>query len=65
MDWIETWFGFSPDNGDGTAEWLIVAAALLIGVVVATWVLTRRRANALRLLDLIGLTRTSRRGPEA
>jgi hypothetical protein len=26
MDWIERWFGFSPDDGDGTVEWLIVLA---------------------------------------
>jgi len=24
MDWIERWFGLSPDNGDGSLELLLV-----------------------------------------
>ena len=61
MDWIERLFGFSPDDGDGTVEWLIVVAVLLIGVAVAIWVFARQRDRALRILDFIGLIRSSRR----
>jgi hypothetical protein len=35
MDFIERWFGFSPDGGDGSTELLyIVAAAVLLGLFV-------------------------------
>jgi hypothetical protein len=35
MDWIEQLFGFSPDDGDGTAEVMIVfAACVIIGIVI-------------------------------
>jgi hypothetical protein len=46
MDWIETWFGISPDGGDGSAEWLIVlvGVAVFIAVVPAF----RRRVWSLR-----------------
>jgi hypothetical protein len=32
MDWIEQWFGFAPDGGDGTLELVImlVAAAVIV-----------------------------------
>jgi hypothetical protein len=36
MDWIERWFGLSPDNGDGSVEALIlfgIAAVVVVGVV--------------------------------
>jgi len=41
MDWIERWFGLSPDDGDGTLEWFIVILVLLMGVAVMTWFLAR------------------------
>jgi hypothetical protein len=61
VDWIERWFGFSPDDGDGTAEWLIVMAVMLVAVAVASWIIARRRETALRFLALIGLRRSPRR----
>ena len=30
MDFIERWFGLSPDGGDGTTEALYIAAALVV-----------------------------------
>jgi hypothetical protein len=34
MNFIETYFGFSPDNGDGSLEiWIIVAQAIVIGAI--------------------------------
>ena len=43
MDFIERWFGVSPDGGDGSTElmWLLALAAV-IGVLVARAVLKRR-----------------------
>jgi hypothetical protein len=35
-DWIEAVFRVSPDNGDGSLEWAIVAALFLVTVVSAT-----------------------------
>jgi hypothetical protein len=58
MDWIERWFGFSPDDGDGTVEWLIVMAVVLISVAVASSVVARRRETAFRLPKFIGLKRS-------
>ena len=40
-DWIEGVFGVDPDHGNGSAEWIAVAALLAIGVVAGT--LARRR----------------------
>ncbi len=39
-DWIEGLFGFDPDGGNGSVEWLIVAVLAAATVVVA--VLARR-----------------------
>ena len=39
MDFIERWFGISPDGGDGTLEVLWIAAA----VVAVLAVIFRRR----------------------
>jgi len=35
MDFIERFFGLSPDNGDGSTEilWLVVLAIVIAGVV--------------------------------
>ena len=32
-DWIEAVFGVDPDQGNGSAEWLVVIALLIISVV--------------------------------
>jgi len=50
MDWIEQWFGIAPDNGDGTLELVIMAAALGIVAVVTIWKVARWRAAALRFV---------------
>ena len=33
-DWIEAVFGVEPDQGNGSAEWLVVAGLLIITVVL-------------------------------
>jgi hypothetical protein len=48
MDWIETLFGFAPDNGDGTFELMITALALTVVAVAVVWKVPRARAVALR-----------------
>lgn len=51
MDWIERLFGFSPDGGDGTIEFAIVAVATLCAAAAvashprarqAIWAFARR-----------------------
>ena len=34
MDWIEQWFGLSPDNGDGSLEVFIVVCGVTIAVMI-------------------------------
>ena len=46
MDWIETWFGVSPDGGNGVTEWLFVLAG--VAVVVAIVPPFRRAARPCR-----------------
>ena len=58
MDWIERWFGVSPDNGDGTFELSIVIAAVLIGAIVLTW--ARWRGRSSRMRGLSGSARSPR-----
>jgi hypothetical protein len=48
-DWIEAISGWDPDHGDGTVEWAIVMALLLITIVMI--VMARRTWNRLRLAD--------------
>jgi len=45
MDFIERFFGLSPDNGDGSTEilWLVVLAVVL--AVVAYFRIQRRKAR--------------------
>jgi hypothetical protein len=45
-DWIEGLFGFDPDGGNGTVEWLIVAVFAVATLVVA--VLARRDLRVVR-----------------
>jgi hypothetical protein len=46
MDFIERFFGLSPDNGDGSTEilWLVVLAIVLASV--AYFRIQRRRARS-------------------
>lgn len=34
--WIEVAFGVDPDNGNGTLEWLIVGALLIVTIALFT-----------------------------
>jgi hypothetical protein len=44
MDFIERWFGFSPDGGDGSTELIyIVAAGVAIVLIFAFMQLKRRQ----------------------
>lgn len=45
-DWIEGLFGFDPDGGNGSVEWLIVAVLALATIAVA--VLARRDLRLVR-----------------
>ena len=45
-DWLET-FGIDPDNHDGTVEWLIVAALLVLCLVFAVAARLEWRRTAL------------------
>lgn len=45
-DWIEGVLRFDPDGGNGTLEWLIVAALAVVTVAVAA--LARRDLRVLR-----------------
>ena len=44
MDFIEQWFGVSPDGGDGSLEALYLVA---LGVTVAAVVLRKRISRAI------------------
>ena len=54
VDWIERWTGFSPDNGDGSFEFLImfVAAAALICVIIL-WRVPKAYDALRRMLPLL------------
>jgi hypothetical protein len=46
MDFIERWFGISPDGGDGSTEFLyIVAIAVLVGRRPIATYLRRKRTR--------------------
>jgi len=34
-DWIETVFGVDPDQGNGSAEWLVVVVLLVVSIILA------------------------------
>ena len=48
MDWIERWFGFAPDNGDGSLELLIMLVVAAVIVVAVVWRVRVARAWVLR-----------------
>ena len=43
MDFIERWFGISPDGGDGALELLYVAVGVLIVAILIARIVSRRR----------------------
>ena len=47
MDFIEQWFGVSPDGGDGTTELLFfgVIMVLLAAIVWRRWITHRKSRN--------------------
>ncbi|MDR2986943.1 MAG: hypothetical protein LBV34_19105, partial [Nocardiopsaceae bacterium] len=45
-EWIEGLFGFDPDGGNGSAEWLIVAVLAVAAIAVAA--LARRDLRVVR-----------------
>jgi hypothetical protein len=47
-DWIEALTGWDPDQQNGSAEWLIVAALLVVAVAMGT---VARRHWGLLLVD--------------
>lgn len=54
MDWIERWTGFSPDNGDGSFEFLIMfAAAAALVCVIILWRVPKAYDGLRRLLPLL------------
>jgi hypothetical protein len=46
MDFIERWFGISPDGGNGLLELLILASLIVLGAMIVA----RRRARKRRRL---------------
>jgi hypothetical protein len=60
MDWIERWFGFSPDGGDGSFEWLIVCVAIVVGVTALTIAVVPRARPMLSQLLSSGVGRDRR-----
>ena len=48
MDWLEQWFGFAPDNGDGSVELLIMLTAAVVVTVAVVWIVPPLRARAVR-----------------
>ena len=49
MDFIERWFGFSPDGGDGTAELIWIGALIGFVVLAGLWYVQKRRRSASQL----------------
>lgn len=49
MDWIERWFGVSPDGGDGSLELLLTLTALAIVAIAILAASPRARSWCLRL----------------
>lgn len=50
MDWIERWFGVSPDHGDGSLEILIVLTVIVAVAVILVALHPRGRRTVLRWL---------------
>ena len=46
MDWLEQWFGFAPDNGDGSVELLIMLTVAVVVAVALVWIVPPFRARA-------------------
>jgi len=53
MDFIERWFGVSPDGGDGTLEMLYIGVGVLMVVLFAgrRWIVRRLTRSISRTAD--------------
>ena len=51
MDWIERWFGVSPDNGDGSLEMLISLCAIVGALIAIAYLHPRARAHLATLAE--------------
>jgi hypothetical protein len=56
MDWIERLFGVSLDGGNGTVEWVLVAAAAAVAIALARPLGRRLRLGTRRLRRALGET---------
>jgi hypothetical protein len=45
MDFIEKWFGLSPDGGDGSLEVLWLVAIIAVAIVIFRTILVRLAAK--------------------
>jgi hypothetical protein len=45
MDFIEQWFGVSPDNGNGSLEFLYIVAVAAVGALIWRWWSARKAAR--------------------
>jgi len=53
MDWIERWFGVSPDGSDGTLEFLLILLAITAVVALVVAFNGRARSSFLRSVKTI------------
>ena len=63
MDWLERWFGFAPDNGDGTAELALMLAAAIVVIGIAGWAYPPTRAALVRFIAQLTARAGVSRGP--
>jgi LPXTG-motif cell wall-anchored protein len=48
MEWFEELTGLSPDNGNGTFEAMLAAAIGIAIILIAAYVISRRRTKIVR-----------------
>jgi hypothetical protein len=53
MDWIERWWGVSPDGGDGSLEVALTLLAIATAVAIVLVFSQRGRSGLLRLVGTI------------
>jgi hypothetical protein len=62
VDWIEQWTGYSPDNGDGSFEFLIMlAVAVTLVSILILWRIPGAYTALRRLMPLSQDMRKDRR----
>jgi len=50
MDFIERWFGLSPDGGDGSVELMILAAVAVAVICIAVACIPALRTRVIRAI---------------